>query len=205
MNFSVFASFMIFVVFLIWLQYEIKKHSRYDRKKEKEYWAREQEANSTRKQSLDGLTYITIPLDSLPMDILTDDEVVKEYHETIKTLSTEKIVNFTGISNTDLKLQYGVGNLPLLSQYDQCYTTLARTLQQWGQKLYDNGYKSECLTVLEFAIETGTDVSGTYRLLAQMYVKNGDKEKLLSLKEAAKKLNSAMQKPIDRMLQEFDL
>ncbi len=205
MNFSVFASFMIFVVFLVWLQYEIKKHSRYDEKKQKEYWAREREANSTRKKSLDDLVFITIPLKTFPMDTMASDEQVKEFHEAICHLSEEKIVNLTGISNTDLKLKYGVANLPLLTHYDQCYTHLARTLQLWASYLYDNGYENECVTILEFAVETGTDISGTYRLLAGIYVKNGEKEKLDSLKAKTDSLNSAMKQPIERMLKEFDL
>lgn len=205
MNFTVFASFMIFVVFLIWLQYEIKKHSRYDEKKQKEFWAREQEANSTRKKSLDGLNFITIPLETFPMDIMASDETMKEYHETLLHLSEEKIVNLTGISNTDLKLEYGVANLPLLTHYDQCYTHLVRTLHAFATRLYENGYETECIPILEFAIETGTDISGTYKLLAEIYVKNSNKEKLDLLKSKTDTLNSAMKKPIDRMLKEFDL
>ena len=205
MNFSVFASFMIFVVFLVWLQYEIKKHNRYDEKKQKEYWAKERKANTTRKQSLDNLSYITIPLETFPMDLMTTDEMIKEYHETLLHLSKEKIVNFTGISNTDLKLEYGVANLPLLTHYDQCYTILVRTLHSFANRLYENGYENECIPLLEFAVETGTDISATYKLLASIYVKNGNKEKLDLLKSKTASLNSAMKKPIDLMLQEFDL
>ena len=205
MNFSVFASFMIFVVFLVWLQYEIKKHNRYDEKKHKEYLAREKKANSTRKQSLDNLSYITIPLETFPMDIMTTDERILEYHETLQQLSNEKIVNFTGVSNTDLKLEYGVANLPTLSHYDQCYTLLAKTLNSFATRLYENGYEKECVPLLEFAIETGSDISGSYKLLATIYVKNGEKQKLDLLKERTETLNSAMKKPIDRMLKEFDL
>lgn len=205
MNFTVFASFMIFVVFLVWLSYEMKKHSRYDEKKQQEYWAREQKANSTRKQSLDELPYITIPLETFPMDLMTSDELIQEYHETLLHLSEEKIVNFTGISNTDLKLEYGVANLPILTHYDQCYTLMVRTLQSFATRLYENGYVTECIPILEFAVDTGTDVSGTYKLLATIYVNKGEKEKLDLLKTKTNSLNSAMKKPIDRMLQEFDL
>lgn len=205
MNFSFFASFMIFVVFLIWLQYEMKKHSRHDDKKQKEFWAREQEANSTRKQSMDDLSFITLPIETFPMNIMENDDRVKEYQETILHLSQEKIVNLTGISNTDLKLKYGVANLPLLTHYDQCYTTLAITLQNWASLLYENGYEKECITLLEFAVDTNTDISATYKLLAEIYVKNGEKTKLDKLKATTENLNSAMKKPIDRMLKEFDL
>lgn len=205
MNFQTFASFIIFVIFTIWLQYEIKKHSRYDEKKHKAFLEREAKANSTRKQSLDNLSYITIPLETFPMELMKDNVAMNEHHEALHALSTEKIVNLTGISNTDLKLEYGVANLPLLTHYDQCYTHLVRTLQAFAQLLYDNGYESECVPVLEFAVETGSDISTTYKLLAQIYVKNGEKEKLMLLKSKTESLNSAMKKPIDRMLKEFDL
>ena len=205
MNFQTFASFIIFVVFLIWLQYEIKKHTKYDEKKRKEYWDKERKANTTRKKSLENLSYITIPLDSFPLHLLKEDEQMQEYHEILHSLNEEKIVNFTGISNTDLKLEYGVANLPLLMHYDQCYTNLVRTLQDFAQKLYDNGYEKECIPVLEFAVETGTDVSGTYKLLAGIYQNNNDAEKLEHLKTKAETLNSAMKNPIVRMLKEFDL
>ena len=69
----------------------------------------------------------------------------------------------------------------------------------------ENGYEKECIPILEFAINTGTDISGTYKLLATIYVKYGEKEKLDSLKSKTDTLNSAMKNPIDRMLQEFDL
>lgn len=205
MNFTTFASFIIFVVFLIWLQYEMKKHSRYDEKKQNEFWAKEAKANATRKQNLDNLAYVSIPLETFPMHLMNEDDLIREYHETLYTLAEEKIVNLTGISNTDLKLSYGAANLPLLMHYDQCYTYLVRTLQAFAQRLFDNGYISESIPILEFAVETGTDISSTYKLLAQIYVQNGDKEKLDALKNKTESLNSAMKKPIDRMLKEFDL
>ena len=136
---------------------------------------------------------------------MTTDEMIKEYHETLLHLAEEKIVNLTGISNTDLKLEYGVANLPILTHYDQCYTHLVRTLNSFANRLYENGYEKECVPLLEFAVDTGSDISGTYKLLATIYVKNGDKQKLSLLKSKTDSLNSAMKKPIDRMLQEFDL
>ena len=58
---------------------------------------------------------------------------------------------------------------------------------------------------MEFAIDTNTDISATYKLLAEIYVKNNEKNKLDALKSRTENLNSAMKKPIDRMLKEFDL
>lgn len=199
MNLFFFASFIVFVV---WLSYELAKHNKIDSQSQNEYWKKERAANRTRRKPLDDLEYINIPFEKLPMSLMSEDERIAEYHETLRKISESPIVNFTGISNTDLKLRYGVPNLDLLTRYDQSYTMLARTLQKWAQCLYDEGYPKEACQILEFAVSTRTDVSGTYRLLCKIYTENGTPEKIASLYSVAESLNSAMKKTIVRILQE---
>ncbi len=196
--------FASFIIFLILVSYEISKSRRQTQKARQTYWDRENAANSTRRKPLDDLNYITIPFDSLPMDTLKEEENVAECHRTLQFLSGSPIVNFTGLSNTDLKLEYGAPNIDLLIRYDQSYTTLARTLQQWAKLLHDAGYIQEAKQVLEFSISTDTDVSGSYRLLASIYAAEGRKDKITELMGQAKMLKSASRNIIVRILQEFD-
>lgn len=202
MNFPFFASFLVFIV---WLTYEISKHNKMDAERDRSFWAKEHRANSTRRKSLDGLPYITVPLDSLFLQLLPDDEQAAEYKETLRTLSESPIVNFTGISNTDLKLQYGAPNIDLLSRYDQNYTVLARTLNQWAHCLHQNGYSKEAREVLEFAVSTGTDISSSYKLLCEIYREEKTPEKIQKLYPTVEGLNSAMKNVIVRILQEAAL
>ena len=169
-----------------------------------DFWERERAANSTRRKPLDDLDYIKIPLTDFPMALLSDIPKAEDYKQIIRSLSELPIVNFTGISNTELKLRYGAPNIDLLTSYDQNYTLLVRTLQQWAQLLYDSGYVEEARRMLEFAVSTGTDVSGTYRLLCQIYREQNTPEKIGNLYPIAEMLNSAMQKPIVRILQESE-
>ena len=196
--------FAIFIIFLIWLSYEISKSRRIGEKAQDAYWERENAANNTRRKSLDNLRYIVIPFDSLPMETLKEDEKIMEFHKTLYYLSESPIVNFTGFSNTDLKLEYGAPNIDLLARYDQSYTTLARTLQQWAEKLYQAGYVQEAKQILEFSISTDTDVSGSYRLLASIYSKEGETGKIKELEDRARHLKSASRNIIVRILQQFD-
>ncbi len=189
MKFPFFASF---IVFCLWLSYEIRKHIKAQEKASDSFWEKEAAANNTRRKPLDDLNYIHIPFDSLPMDTLKDDPDVAQCHETLYTLSENPIVNLTGISNTDLKLKYGAPNIEILSCCDQRYTTLARTLQTWANTLYENGFLSEACTVLEFAIETRTDVSSSYKLLSSIYRQNGQIDKIRSLIPIASQLNSIL-------------
>lgn len=201
MNFIINASVLIFsaMTFLYLWRSNKNKVSSQD-----SFWAKEQEANNTRRKSLDDLDYIKIPVEEFPMTLLEDVPKVEDYKQIIQSLSELPIVNFTGISNTDLKLRYGAPNIELLTSYDQNYTLLARTLQQWAQALYDGGYADEARHMLEFSVSTGTDVSGTYRLLCQIYKEQDTPEKIGDLYPIAEMLNSAMQKTIVRILQEAD-
>ena len=45
---------------------------------------------------------------------------------------SRKLLNLSGISNTDLKLQYGHANLDLLAEYDQNFSNLLRCLDSFN-------------------------------------------------------------------------
>ena len=201
MNFIINASVLIFsaMTFLYLWRSNKKRDSSQD-----DFWAKEYEANHTRRKPLDDLDYIKIPIEEFPMTLLEDVPKVEDYKQIIRSLNELPIVNFTGITNTDLKLRYGAPNIELLTSYDQNYTLLVRTLQQWAQALYDGGYIDEARRMLEFSVATGTDVSGTYRLLCRIYKEQGTPEKIGSLYPIADMLKSAMQKTIVRILQEAD-
>lgn len=199
MNFLLNASVLIFSAgIFLYLKFNKDKKST----PTEDFLERERAANSTRRKPLDDLDYIAIPLEEFPMSLLEDVPKVDDYKQIIRSLSEQPVVNFTGLSNTELKLQYGAPNIDLLMRYDQNYTLLARTLQQWAQALYDAGFVDEARRMLEFSVSTGTDVSGTYRLLCQIYQEQRTPEKIGSLYPVAETLRSAMQGTIVRILQE---
>lgn len=200
MNLIIFASF---ITFGIWLTYQLSKSNRNNEKAEKTFWEREQAANSVRKKSLDDLNYIQIPYEKLPLHLLTKDPQVKNCIDQITALKDLKIVNLTGFTNTDLKLKYGTANITILSEYDQNYILLARTLYKWGSLLYEAGYVDEAVFLLEFAISTGTDISGNYKLLAVIYKDREQVSKIEELFRSAHNLNSIMKKPILALLSDI--
>lgn len=150
---------------------------------------RESKANATRKKDLSNLHYITLTEKNLPQ-IETNDEILLSCQKKLTLLSDEKIVNFTGYTNTDLKLEYGAANLNILSEYDSNFTELCRTLNKFGHRLHELGFIREARDVLEYAISIDSDVSKTYRLLGEIYVTAGEYDKINSLIESANNLNS---------------
>lgn len=199
MKFYILASLIIFILVIA---HNVRKSSKIQQKNELGFWEKEKLANETRRKPLDGLNYITIPLDKLPMHTMEENERVAEYLRIVNELSAEPVVNLTGITNTDLKLEYGAANITVLTQYDQNYTLLASTLQQWADLLYSEGFVKETLQILEFAVDTHTDVSRCYDLLADIYLQNGDSGKIAELTETAETLNSLNKEVILRHLKE---
>ena len=199
MNLLLLASTIIFISLIGGLS---KKHTKNAKKAEQAFWDKELASNNVRKKSLDNLDYITIPLEAFPVRVMTDHEKVQEYISTIQVLSGSKIVNFTGITNTDLKLTYGTANLTSLSEYDENYSTLITTLQRWAKLLYEGGFTDDACTLLEYAVSIGSDVSVSYYLLAEIYQSRELSDKIFELIDSASSLNSKKGKTIARTLRE---
>ncbi len=199
MNLPFLASFLIFILVFT---FALNRRKRKEAAEEQSFWQREREANSVRKKSLENLNYIHIPLDTLPMQLLEEDPEVAECLDMMEELSSKTIVNLTGYSNTDLKLEYGAPNITVLTEYDSNYTLLARTLQKWAELLLQKGFTEEAERIMEFALSTHTDVSRTYYRLAEIYASRGETSRIEGLAKAAQTLSSANKNAIVRRLQE---
>lgn len=202
MNLIVFASFIIFV---LWLTVNLKKTEKTNQQIEEEFWERETKANSVRKKSLDHLPYITFDFDALPTaDSFSESGAqVPESLEILQNLHDKKMLNLNGISNTDLKLKYGAPNITRLSEYEENFTIFSIHIVRLAQALYDIGRKSEAKTLLEKTIVTGTDISEHYLLLARLYLEEGKPGKINDLILLAEKLPTMMKDTILTRLKEL--
>lgn len=181
--------------------YECKKHSRKSDSAKASFWAREARANTVRRKDISNLNYINIPDSVIPSDI-SDDEI-NEYRTTLLNLQARKILNLSGLTNTDLKEKYGVANLSALSEYDENYITLVNIIARCGARLIEIGNCSLAAVILEYGISIGTDVSRNYYMLAELYRKDNNITGINSLIESADKLDSIMKAPILSKLNEF--
>lgn len=186
---------IIILAFTIWLHFMIRKSDRNSRENKEKFWEEETKSNQVRKVDISGLDYIKIPMDTLPIFETTDKTLVS-IHKTITDLSQKSILNLTGLSNTELKLHYGVANLTFLSECDNNYTLLVRTLYQWGSYLYQIGNVEDALKVLEYGITCKTDVGKHYHLLATIYKDTNKSDKITNLIEVAESISSLMKDSI---------
>lgn len=179
---------IVLVAGFIWVY--MKMSSRNPDKNIEDFLEKERLSNSVRKQPLDNLDYINVNIDDFVIPVDAMNERVNDLYDSIKLLSESKIVNFTGVTNTELKLTYGVANLNTLTEYDQNFTTLCRSIYDLAIELNNQGFKSEAEAILSKGIEYGTDISGNYLMLADLYIERGSAASILNLIKSADNIRS---------------
>ena len=205
-----FPFFTIALILIILFQVRTHQVNIKEKEIDRDFWKREHDANFTRKKSLDSLSLVHIPADRLPFSVPLPDATAKEAASTVQNLVDQgaKIANLTGLSNTDLKLEWGTANLPALTEFDDNYTTLVKALHAWGKGLLDAGFYKEAADVLEFSVSTRSDIRATYELLADLYqTKLGlslteSRQKIAALEQIASQLSTLNRNQILRFLQE---
>lgn len=180
---------IIIIVLYFIMRIDLNKVNKKVTDEKQSFWNKEYKSNEIRKQDVSSLDYIKIPLDKLPIKDTTDENLLALQYSIIN-LSKVSILNLTGVSNTDLKLQYGVANLNFLSECDNNYTLLVNSLYKWGSYLYDNGQLDDAKIVLEYGITCNTDISKNYILLANIYKEQNTPNKIDKLLDIISNLNT---------------
>lgn len=199
MNLPILASVLLFIIVL---RFFINKTNKEMDNTLKSYAEKEQSANFVRKKPLDGLPYITIPEAVLTASSHANGDKCQDAARMLEHLKDRKIVNFNGISNTDLKLKYGTANITPLTEYDQNYIQLVRSLQTLGEALFTEGKTEDAVIVLQFAVDSGSDIKNTYRILGEIYLQKHNTEAFDALITKANTLTGLNAKTILRTLQE---
>lgn len=151
------------------IKYERRKHSRKTEASNTSFWSREDAANRVRRKDISQLPYIQIPFDELPFIADATGEI-KACQNQLLALKGIQMLNLSAMSNTDLKMEYGVANLPKLSDCDEACNNMYRIIANLGYYLSKEGYHDEAVAFLEFGINAGSDLSRNYYVLADEYL-----------------------------------
>lgn len=193
----------VFILFLVVFTIARTRAAQREKAQEQAFWNRELEANSTARKDISNLSYIAIPMAELPFGVAPEDAALCACEERIREFSEKKILNLTGLSNTDLKLKYGAPNLTFLSECDQNFTLLIQVMQAWGKRLIELSLQKEAETVLYYAVRWGSDMKSTYLMLADIYRETNNDKGLRALTEYASLLNSLRKEAIQKALQDL--
>ena len=88
-------------------------------------------------------------------------------------------------------------------RFDSNYTSLVRALQMYASYLADAGHDTEAIRLLEYAIDSKSDVSASYKLLGELYMQSGRTGEIDRLITKAGELDSPMSASIIRNLEKI--
>ncbi len=189
------------LVLCLLIAYEIRKNTRKEKKASDDFWARENEANSTRKKDISKLEYITVPLDSLPLGLCPAYEELTANEDSLRELAGQQIFNLEGRSNTDVKLEYGVANFEHLCACDERYLRLLQLLSKEAELLYSMMFEAEAEQILSYSLSIGSDIPKDYIMLAEIYRNRGDHGAVSGLIEKAESLEGLTKKGLVEKLE----
>ena len=152
----------IFIVFCLLLTFYIRKNDTAQQKVQDEFWEKERMSNAVRKKDISKLDYIAIPLDKIPVKLETSTE------KAIFSLAEKPMLNFDGMSNTDLKLAYGTANLDILTEYGNNFLEYVALLPDYAMELAEAGETEAACMLLEAAASANADSRKIDNLLAKL-------------------------------------
>lgn len=192
-----FVFLAIFIIFLLYINFLLHKNKRAQEDLEKAFWDRERNANLTRRKDISNLNYLIITSDEIPPNLSTDAQ------KTLLSLCETNMLNLSKMSNTDLKMKYGVANLETLSACDERFSLFQKNAAIYAKELTDAGASSDAKALLELAVTHQADSSAIYTQLATLYQLEGKTDKIQQLQELARQLPQMPQQIILEKLQPF--
>lgn len=171
----------VFIIFLLALFFRFKYLREKREAQEQDFWSNEQKARiniGTIKES----DYVVIPLSTFPFGLCEDPYMV-EMENAIKTLSEEKLLNLTGLSNTDVKLKFGANHFDEATLAGEKYDELIKNLVNYAIELDDHGFSSESEKMLEYLIGIDCDMKSAYITLGKLYASGNKIGKIKDLIE----------------------
>lgn len=175
---------IIFVIFIAWTQYEMKKSSKAAQKVEDAFWAREQEANFAPKQDISDLPLLQFDESVIPLppeDMFTPEDDVTTYIAELKKLLREPMIDLSEYTNTDLKLAYGVANFTTLSGYDDNYNSFLLLMTNLARGYERRELHDLAVATYRSALDCGSVKLTDYTGLAEVYLAMDAPEQISAL------------------------
>lgn len=187
--------FILFVIFILIFQHNLRKQSTTLEKSRKEFWELEEKSYFSRKEPIEPELFLKTNSESLPKN---SREFFQEKGKESLFLVQEKcfevsalpMINLSDTLNSQVRLKYGAANLGLIQNYEINYNSYLTHLYKLGKGYSDMGLDNDAILFLEEAINLCSESSDHYILLGQLYKRTNDHKKLDALYQNAQGLNT---------------
>ncbi len=167
----------VFIIFVLLLAFRYSSLKKKTTEKYESFWGNEAKANNTPAADLSTIEYLKLPLERFPFGKWEDDEM-QMMESQITELAEKRILNLSGKTNTELKLEYGTANLDAMTEIGENFNTLIVLLVDYAKALMEKNDLEEAVKILEYGASIGSDISSNYMLLGDCYVSLGQAKKI---------------------------
>ena len=187
------------MIFVIWLGYEIKKHTKQDKKSTADFWERERKSGFVPRKSTKDITYITVDESFLPQNRGEADSEINSLCKRILSFHDKKITDLSSLSNTELKETYGTANFTALSEADNNFTALVPLLGRLCETLYEEGRTAEAETVADYCVNNKIMTYPVLYTLGTIYSEISDNDKLIELIKTAEESGKCQARTLEAL------
>ena len=107
--------FVLFIVFIIYVQVKMKQGAKKPQWNQS-FWSKEKASNFARKKDISELDYLEVDQNLLPWDDQADG-AIQDAQDDVREILKRPILNLQGMSNADIKLNYGIANFESIFSY----------------------------------------------------------------------------------------
>ncbi len=200
--------FIIFVIFVVLFQYHLRKNMRQENINREQFWNNEEKSLSTRRKEFNDDDYIKPNLSKLSFPTvpsLNPGQTLhyKQVKNRLQELSSMDLMNFSNLTNTELRIRFGTANQTVITQNEANYNNFLKSLADYGHLMIEFEEINEAIVAFEECIRLGSDYSDHFLTLAQLYLQKKQRYKLTDLIEKAESLDSLNRSIILKKLASF--
>ncbi len=200
--------FIIFVIFVVLFQYHLRKNMRQENINREQFWNNEEKSLSTRRKEFNENDYIKPNLSKLSFPTVHSLNPGQTLHyqqikNRLQELSSMDLMNFSNLTNTELRIRFGTANQTVITQNEANYNSFLKSLADYGHLMIEFEEINEAIVAFEECIRLGSDYSDHFITLAQLYLQKNQRYKVTDLIEKAESLKSLNRSIILKKLASF--
>ena len=200
--------FLWFVLAILIFRHHLRKNTKAQDEASRAFWKKEEASLVVRKKALEPEEYIhpTLTTDDLKGEAyynkLGKTQLLRHevyLHEILQL----DMVNFSHMTNTDLRINFGTAMLTIIEKNENNYTAYITTLYKLAKGVYEAGDLNYACKLLEEGVGVGTDNRQHILLLAEIYLKLDNREAFDNLYSVAESNQSLTKKALLESLDEM--
>jgi len=171
-----FALIILTVLVIVFLIYKTRAHTKKQNAVNQRFLDAEDAANAVRKKDIEPELFYTASLMAFPPLPESDP------HHVVRCARRTMIRFPRPMTNLELKQQYGPAQMENIVMYEDNFHSYLKAITAWAGDLVEVEDFAGAKLILDEAIALGSEFRNTYKLAADIYVRNRDEVGLQNLR-----------------------